>query len=85
MAQVVRGMSGTSKDKAREEQLEAPISRDQKALFQRATELGVIAESQTIRLGAEDSRAFREALLNPRKPNARLKKAAQRYLKLTGD
>ncbi len=44
----------------------------------------VIEETQAIRLGEEDSRAFAEALLNPREPNAKLKKAAQRYLKLTG-
>ncbi|MBV9590550.1 MAG: DUF1778 domain-containing protein [Hyphomicrobiales bacterium] len=44
----------------------------------------VIEEAQSIRLGEEDSRAFAEALLNSREPNARLKKAAQRYLKLTG-
>lgn len=44
----------------------------------------VIEETQTIRLSATDSRAFAEALLNPREPNARLKAAAQRYLKLTG-
>jgi uncharacterized protein (DUF1778 family) len=44
----------------------------------------VIEQNQTIRLGAADSRAFVEALLNPREPNARLKAAAQRYLKLTG-
>ncbi len=31
----------------------------------------VIAETQTIRLSARDSRAFAEALLNPREPNAR--------------
>src|SRR5947209_19006865 len=44
----------------------------------------VIEETQTIRLNAADSRAFAEALLNPREPNARLKAAAERYLKLTG-
>jgi uncharacterized protein (DUF1778 family) len=44
----------------------------------------VIEENQTIRLSAADSRAFAEALLHPREPNARLKAAAQRYLKLTG-
>jgi uncharacterized protein (DUF1778 family) len=43
-----------------------------------------IEEKQTIRLSARDSRAFTEALLNPREPNARLRAAAQRYLKLTG-
>jgi uncharacterized protein (DUF1778 family) len=44
----------------------------------------VIEETQTIRLSAKDSRAFAEALLNPREPNVRLKEAVQRYLKLTG-
>jgi uncharacterized protein (DUF1778 family) len=44
----------------------------------------VIKEMQTIRLNARDSRAFAEALLNPREPNARLKASTQRYLKLTG-
>src|ERR1700749_1142522 len=89
-------------DKARDERLEARVSRDQKALFQRAAELQgrtltdfviasvhdaavrVIEETQTILRGAADSRAFAEALLHPREPNARLKAAAQRYLKLTG-
>lgn len=86
----------------RDERLEARISRDQKALFQRAAELQgrtltdfvitsvhdaamrVIEEARTIRLGAEDSRVFAEALLNPREPNTRLKAAAQRYIKLAG-
>jgi len=88
--------------KARDERLEARISRDQKALFQRAAELQgrtltdfviasvhdaalrVIEDMQTIRLNAGDSRAFAEALLNPREPNTRLKTAAKRYLKLVG-
>ena len=43
-----------------------------------------IEEMQTIRLNAEESRVFVEALLNPREPNARLKAAADRYLKLLG-
>ncbi len=43
-----------------------------------------IAEHQQIELSLRDSEAFVEALLNPREPNARLKAAAQRYLKLTG-
>ncbi len=95
-------MSAKTTAKARGERLEARISRDQKALFQRAAELRgrtlsdfvissvndaalrVIEETQMIRLGEEDSRAFVEALLNPREPNAQLKKAAQRYLKVTG-
>lgn len=44
----------------------------------------VIEETQTIRLNAEDSRAFAEALLNPREPNAKLKATARRYLRLLG-
>jgi len=95
-------MPGKSKAKARDDRLEARISRDQKALFQRAAELQgrtltdfviasvhdaavrVIEETQTIRLSAEESRAFAEALLNPREPTAALKAAAQRYLKVAG-
>src|SRR5215470_13094315 len=97
-----RAMPGKSTARARDERLEARISRDQKALFQRAAELQgrtltdfviasvhdaairVIEETQTIRLSVKDSRAFAEALLNPREPNARLKAAADRYLKLLG-
>jgi len=95
-------MPGKSAAKARNERLEARISRAQKELFQRAAELQgraltdfviasahdaavrVIEETQTIRLGAEDSRAFAEALIKPREPNARLKSAAERYLKFVG-
>lgn len=98
----VYGLSRKASTKTRDKRLEARISRDQKALFQRAAELQgrtltdfviasvheaavrVIEETQTIRLSARDSRAFAEALLNPREPNARLKASAQRYLKLTG-
>lgn len=87
-------MSGKATTKARDERLEARVSRDQKALFQRAADLQgrtltdfviasvhdaamrVIEETQTIRLSAADSRAFAEALLHPREPNARLKAAA---------
>ena len=95
-------MSVKTTAKTRDQRLEARISRDQKALFQRAAELQgrtltdfviasvhdaamrVIEETRTIRLSAKDSRAFAEALLNPREPNARLKAAAGRYLKLLG-
>jgi uncharacterized protein (DUF1778 family) len=88
--------------KGRDERLEARISRDQKALFQRAAEMQgrtltdfviasvndaavrVIEEARTIRLSVKESRAFAEAVLNPREPNARLDAAAQRYLKLVG-
>ena len=95
-------MSRKSTAKARDERLEVRISRDQKALFQRAAELQgrtltdfliasvhdaavrVIEETRTIRLNSANSRAFADALRNPRKPNARLKAAAERYLKVTG-
>lgn len=95
-------MPGKSTVKTRDERLEARISSDQKALFQRAAELqgrtltdfviasvhdaavSVIKETETIRLSARDSRAFADALLNPREPSGRLKDAAQRYLKLAG-
>ncbi|MFI5388008.1 MAG: DUF1778 domain-containing protein [Fimbriimonadales bacterium] len=96
-------MARKSTAKARDERLEARVSRDQKALFQHAAELQgrtltdfviasvhdaavrVIEDTQTIRLSAEDRRAFAEALLNPGEPNARLKATADRYLRLLGD
>src|SRR5258708_36501487 len=83
---------------ARAERLEARISRDQKALFQRAAALQgrtltdfviasvheaavrTIGDMQAIQLTAAESRAFAEALLNPREPAARLKAAARRYI-----
>jgi uncharacterized protein (DUF1778 family) len=39
-----------------------------------------IEAMQIIRLSAEDSRKFAHALLNPRKPNRRIRAAARRYL-----
>lgn len=39
-----------------------------------------IEQSSVIRLNAEDSRALADALLKPRKPSAKLRTAAQRYL-----
>ena len=98
-----RVASARSTSKARDQRLEARVSRDQKALFQRAAELQgrtltdfmiasvydaavrTIEEMQTIRLNIDESRVFAEALLNPREPNASLKRAAERYLKLLGD
>ena len=86
----------------RAERLEARVSHDQKALFQRAAELQgrtltdfvvaslqeaavrTIEEMQLIRLSAEDSRAFADALLNPRTPNERLRAAARRYMETMG-
>lgn len=41
-------------------------------------------EVETIRLNQRESRAFAEALLNPREPSPRLKEAARRYLDATG-
>jgi len=84
----------------RSERLEARVSCDQKALFQRAADLQgrtltdfIIAsvheaavraldELQTVKLAAAESRAFAEALLNPREPSCRLRAAAQRYVGL---
>jgi uncharacterized protein (DUF1778 family) len=43
-----------------------------------------IGEMQIIRLNAEDSRAFAEALLNPREPTERLRAAARRYREFIG-
>ncbi|MEI9989453.1 MAG: DUF1778 domain-containing protein [Rhizomicrobium sp.] len=92
----------TPSQPARQERLEARISRDQKELFQRAAELQgrsltdfvlysvqeaavrTIEETQLIRLSAQDSRAFAEALSNPKKPNGKLRAAAQRYLERFG-
>jgi uncharacterized protein (DUF1778 family) len=89
--------------KVRDERLEARVSREQKAMFQRAAELQgrtltdfviasvhdaavrAIGEDQAIQLNAEESRAFAEALLNPREPPPRLKEAARRYMKTFGD
>lgn len=39
-----------------------------------------IEDMQTVRLTAEESQAFAEALLSPREPTADLKAAARRYL-----
>jgi uncharacterized protein (DUF1778 family) len=88
---------------ARNERLEARVSRDQKALFRKAADLQgrtltdfviasvhdaavrTINDARTIRLNEVDSRQFAEALLNPRKPTARLKAAARRYLRTVGE
>jgi uncharacterized protein (DUF1778 family) len=43
-----------------------------------------IGEMQIIRLSADDSRAFAQALLNPREPNERLRAAARRYRDMIG-
>jgi uncharacterized protein (DUF1778 family) len=39
-----------------------------------------IEEMQSIQLSAQESRAFAEAMLNPREPTERLKAAARRYI-----
>ena len=88
--------------KPRDERLEARISRDQKALFQRAAALQgrtltdfvissvheaavrTIGDMQAIQLNSAESRAFAEAILNPREPAARLKAAARRYIETLG-
>ncbi len=43
-----------------------------------------IEEMEIVRLGAADSRAFAEALINPREPPAALRAAAQRYRSTVG-
>jgi uncharacterized protein (DUF1778 family) len=91
-----------SVSRSRAERLEARVSREQKALFQRAAEmqgrtltdfivasaqaaaLRTIEELQIIRLNAEESRAFADALLNPREPNKKLRDAARRYSEIIG-
>jgi uncharacterized protein (DUF1778 family) len=88
--------------RTRGERLEARLSQQQKALFQRAADLQgrtltdfivssareaavrTIDEVRTIRLNAEESRAFAKALLRPRLPSARLRAAARRYIETFG-
>jgi len=43
-----------------------------------------IEDMQSIQLTAQESRAFAEAVLNPREPAPRLKAAAQRYIETLG-
>ncbi|MBK8907756.1 MAG: DUF1778 domain-containing protein [Rhodospirillales bacterium] len=82
----------------RGERLEARVSAEQKAFFQRAAELQgrtltgfiiasaqeaaarTIEDAQMVRLNAEESRAFAEALLHPRDPAADVQVAARRYV-----
>jgi len=42
------------------------------------------AGEEIIHLNAEESRAFAEALLNPREPSERLRAAARRYREFIG-
>lgn len=92
------GIAKTTPSRARNERLEARVSSEQKALFQRAAELQgrsltdfvissvhdaavrTIEEVHLVRLNADESQAFAEALLNPREPTDRLRAAARRYL-----
>ena len=95
---MARGSAKTTRVRARNERLEARVSSEQKALFQRAAELQgssltdfvitsvhdaavrTIEEVHLVRLTADESRAFAEALLNPREPTDHLRAAARRYL-----
>ncbi len=85
------------------ERLEARITPEQKALFQRAADLSgrsltdfivgslqaaaeeTIRSHQIIRLTAEDSAAFVDALLNPPPPNEHLQDAFKRHRDLLGE
>lgn len=87
---------------ARQDRLEARISKEQKALLLQAASLTgrsltdfvvqsaqeaamrTIQENEIIRLNASESRAFAEALLNPREPSPRLRAAAKRYAEQFG-
>jgi uncharacterized protein (DUF1778 family) len=63
-----------------------PRRSSKKAKFRashRASEAGG-ANDDVIRLNAEESRIFAEALLNPREPNERLRAAARRYREFIG-
>jgi uncharacterized protein (DUF1778 family) len=44
-----------------------------------------IGDMQSIQLTAQESRAFAEAMLNPREPTDRLRSAAHRYIETLGD
>jgi len=46
--------------------------------------LKTIEDAQIIRLSMEDSKAFVEALLNPRPPTAKMRAAAKRYMEQYG-
>lgn len=43
-----------------------------------------LEDMQSVKLTAEESRAFAEALLNPRDPGPRLRAGAQRYIAMAG-
>jgi uncharacterized protein (DUF1778 family) len=82
--------------------LEARITPDQKALFERAAALSgrtlsefvinsaqeiatrMVREQEVMTLGGRDRKAFVAALLKPSTPGRRLRKAARRHTKVTG-
>jgi uncharacterized protein (DUF1778 family) len=82
--------------------LEARITPDQKALFERAAALSgrtlsefvinsaqeiaarMVREQEVMTLGGRDRKAFVAALLKPSTPGRRLRRAARRYTKATG-
>lgn len=86
----------------RGQRLEARVTPEQKAMFQRAADLQgrtltdfvvtsayeaavrTIEEMQMVRLNAEESQRFAEALLDPREPTADMKAAVLRYLEGLG-
>ncbi|MEI9888024.1 MAG: DUF1778 domain-containing protein [Rhizomicrobium sp.] len=43
-----------------------------------------IEETQLLRLNAQDSRVFAQALINPKRPSEKLRAAAQRYMERFG-
>lgn len=45
----------------------------------------IIANHNVLKLSAEDSRAFADAILNPKEPNQKLKDAAIRYKREFGN
>lgn len=91
-----------SASRARGARLEARLSGEQKALFERAAMLQgrsltdfvvssaheaairTIERMEMIRLSAEESRVFAEALIEPRRPTRRLRSAARRYIDTIG-
>jgi uncharacterized protein (DUF1778 family) len=93
----ISGLNRATPPRRRAERLEARVSAEQKALFQRAADLQgrtltdflvasahdaavrTIQDMEIVRLTAEDSEAFAEALLNPREPTAELRAAVRRY------
>ena len=99
-----RATSKTARDRATSKtaRLEARITPDQKALFERAAALSgrtlsefvinsaqeiaarTVREQEVMTLSGRDRKAFVAALLKPSPPGRRLRKAARRYTKATG-